>query len=879
MSVFKVITRGLRALLRKQQGERELGEELRAYIENVAEQKMRSGMSGEDALRQARVEVGSLESLKEDVREVGWEVALESFLQDVRYGVRMLRKNPGFTGVAVLALALGIGANTAMFSVIEAVLLRPLPYSDANELVRVASTWERGGITTTYSSSPPDFFDWRDQSRSFASMFAYYIGENALTGRGEAKRVRTVMSTAEIFATLQARPAIGRGFLAEENRKGANHVVVLSHRLWQAEFDGAVDVIGKTIELDSAPYTIIGVMPAGFQFPLTGSDAYVPIGFDEKVMTQRGAHYLHVLGRLRRGVSAAQANEDLSGIMAELRRLYPDKDGKWSVHAERWSSALVGDIRPALLVLLGAVGLVMLIACANISNLLLARAAVRRRELAMRRALGAGRLRLVRQMLTEGLLLALLAGGASLLLAHWALLSIVTFGPKDIPRIDNVGLNKEVLAFTLAISVVSALLFGLIPALRSSAPEVSGLVKSAAWSSREAGRARNALLIAEVALSMMLLAGAGLLIRSFIGLRSLSPGFDPKRVLTLNVSVPDAHYKNSSALQTYWDELLRQLNELPGVTSTALVNALPMSGDDFSSSFRVEGRTVPEKDEPSAELRAATPNYFRTLAIPLKRGRVFTDADRLGSARVLLISETAARMFFPGGDAVGQKLRFGARGGYEENKGEIVGIVGDVHYFGVDAPVPPMFYVSLAQAGLHGASVAIRTAGSPGALGPSARKVIQSIDRDALVSEAMPLEEMVASSLGQRWFYMILLGAFAALALVLAAVGLYGVISYSVTQRTQEIGIRMALGAARKEVLAMIMRQGLKFAAAGLAVGLVMAMMLNRALKGLLVGVSTTDPLTFVVTAAVLLLVTVLACYLPARRATRVDPMVALRFE
>ena len=879
MSIMKVIGGGLRALFRKQLTERDLDEELRAYVENAAEQKMRAGMSREDALREARLEIGSIEGLKEDVREAGWESALESFTQDIRYGLRMLRRNPAFTGIAVLALALGIGANTAMFSVIEAVLLRPLPYSNANELVRVASTWDRGGITITYSSSPPDFFDWRDQSRSFASMFAYHMGEYALTGRGEAKRLRAAMATAEIFSTLQVHPALGRGFLPEENHKGANHVVVLSHSLWQAEFGGAAHALGKTIELDSEPYTIIGVMPADFQFPLTPGDAYMPIGFDEKVMTQRGAHYLQVLGRLKSGVSLMQANEDLNSIMAQLRRLYPDKDDKWGVRADRWSNALVAEIRPALLVLLGAVGLVMLIACANISNLLLARAAVRYRELAMRRALGAGHLRLVRQMLTEGLLLALLAGAASLLVAHWALLSIVSFGPKDIPRLASVGINGSVLGFTLGISVASALLFGLIPALRSSSQEASGLVKSAASSSRDAGRARNALLIGEVALSMMLLAGAGLLIRSFIGLRSLNPGFDPRGVVTLNISVPDAHYKNSAALQSYWDAVLAKLRALPGVTSVALVNELPMSGDDFSSSFSVEGRTVPEKDEPSAEIREATPDYFRTMAIPLKQGRMFTDADRLGGTRVLLISETAARIFFPGGDAVGQRLRFGARGGYEENKGEIVGIVGDVRHFGVDAPAPPMFYLPLAQAGLDGAAAVIRTAGSPGALGPPARKLIQSIDRDALVGEAIALETMVSGSLGQRRFYMMLLGAFAALALVLAAVGLYGVISYSVAQRTQEIGIRVALGAARKEVLSMIMRQGLGFAAIGLAIGQVMAIILSRALKGLLIGVSTTDPLTLVVTAVVLLIVAVLACYVPARRATRVDPMVALRFD
>src|SRR5438046_5295671 len=662
MSLIRIISGGLRALFRKQQAERDLDEELRAYAESAVAQKMQAGMSREEALRKARLEMGSMEALKQDVRDVGWEAALEGFVQDVRYGMRMLRKNPAFTGIAVLALALGIGANSAMFSVIEAVLLRPLPFNHADELVRVASTWERGGITTPYSSSPPDFFDWRDQNRSFSSMFAYRTGEYALTGRGEAKRVLAVMATAEIFHTLQVHPVLGREFLTEENRKGANHVVVLSYGLWQADCGGATDAIGRPIELDSEPYTIVGVMPAEFHFPLTGSDAYVPIGFDDKVMTQRGAHYLHVLGRLKSGISVAQSNDDLAGIMAELRRLYPDKDGKWGVRADRWSSALVGEIRPALLVLLGAVGLVAVIACANISNLLLARATVRHRELAMRRALGAGRSRLVRQMLTEGLLLALLAGAASLLLAHWALESIVSFGPKDIPRLRSVGLNGAVLGFTLTLAVASALLFGLLPALRSSALDFSGLLKAPASSSREAGRARSALLIGEVALSMMLLAGAGLLVRSFMGLRSLSPGFDPHGVLTIDVGVPDAHYKNSLALQSYWEEAMRQLRGLPGVTSVALVTPLPLSGDDFSSSFSVAGRNVPEKDEPSAELRAATPDYFRTMTIPLRQGRTFTDADRLGAARVLLISETAARMFFPSGDALGAGIKCGARG-------------------------------------------------------------------------------------------------------------------------------------------------------------------------------------------------------------------------
>ena len=869
MNWLRELARRLRMLMHRRQFDADLEEEMCLHLELRQQEQLESGMTADDARAAARRRFGNPLALREKSHMAwGWEW-FEHVAQDVRYGMRMLRKNPAFTGIAVLALALGIGANTAMFSVIEAVLLRPLPYRNPNELVRVASTWQRGGITMPYSSSAPDFFDWRDQNRSFSSMFAYRIGEYALTGRGEAKRVRAVMATAGIFSTLQAHPALGREFLTEENRKGADHVVVLSYGLWQAEFGGDADVIGRTIQLDSEPYKIVGVMPAEFRFPLTGSDAYVPIGFDDKVMTQRGAHYLRVLGRLKSGISVAQADGDLARIMAELRRLYPDKDGKWGVRADRLSRALVGEIRPALLVL---------IACANTSNLLLARATVRHRELAMRRALGAGRSRLLRQMLTESLLLALLAGVASLLLAHWALAFIVSFGPKDIPRLANASLNGAVLWFTLSVSVASALLFGLMPALRSSASDVSGLLKGSASSSRRAGRARSALLIGEVALSMMLLAGAGLLVRSFIGLRWLSPGFDPTGVLTLDVSVPDAHYNNSLTLQSYWEEELARLRGLPGVTSVAVVTPLPLSGDDFSSSFSVEGRSVPDKDEPSAEVRAATPDYFRTMAIPLRQGRTFTDADRLGAARVLLISESAARMFFPGGDAIGQRIKFGARGGYEKNEGEIVGIVGDVHHFGVDAPVPPTFYVPLIQSGVDGATVVIRAQGVP-ALGQPARKLIQSIDRDALVGEPVLLEALVSGSLGQRRFYMILLGAFAALALVLAAIGLYGVISYSVAQRTQEIGVRMALGATRKRVLSMIMGQGLRFAAMGLAIGQLMAWMLNRALKGLLVGVSTTDPPTLVVTAAALVIVAALACYVPARRAARVDPMVALRFE
>jgi len=866
-------------MFRRNRKTSDFGAEIEAHFNFETERLREEGLSEEDARAAARRTFGNVTQVKERFYESKRWLWWDHLWQDVRFGLRMLTKSPGFTSVAVLALALGIGANTAMFSVIEAVLLRPLSYSNADQLVSVVSMWQRGGVTTPFSCSPPDFFDWRDQNRSFSSMFAFHTSERALTGRGDAKRVRLVVATADIFSALEAHPIVGREFAAEENRKGADHVAILGYSFWQAEFGGLPDAVGKTIELDSEPYKIIGVMPRDFRFPLRGSDAYVPIGFDDKVMTQRGAHYLRVLGRLKPGVSVAQADQDLTAIMAELRRLYPDKDGKWGVHAERWSRALVGDIRPALLVLLGAVGLVALIACANVCNLLLARATVRQRELAMRRALGAGRFRIVRQILTESLMLAISAGAASLLLAYWALQAIVYFGPKDIPRLANVGLNTAVLTFTLGVSVASALLFALIPALRSSRMEIGGLLKMSGSSTREAGRARNVLLVGEVALSMMLLAGAGLLVRSFAGLRSVSPGFDPEGLLTLDVSVPEAHYKNSLALEGYWDRALSNLGGLPGVTSVDAVTPLPLSGDDWSSSFSVEGRNIPEKDQPSAELRWATPNYLRTLGIPLRKGRTFTDADRLGAARVLLISETAARMFFPAGDAIGQKVNFGARGGYEKNEGEIVGVVGDVRHFGLDAPIAPTFYVPLSQAGIDGATLVIRGQASPAALGQPARKRVQEIDRDALVGQPVMFETLLGDSLGQRRFYMMLLGAFAALALVLAAVGLYGVISYSVAQRTQEIGIRVAMGAARSKVLSMVMKNGLGLVLLGLAAGQGMALVLHRTIEGLLVGVSPTDAPTLLVAAAVLLLVAILACFVPAWRASRMDPLVALRFE
>jgi putative ABC transport system permease protein len=806
---------------------------------------------------------------------------MDTVFQDVRYGFRMLRKNPVFTVVATLTLALGIGANTAIFSVVNAVLFRPLPFAEPDRVVAVFESNPAKGFDR-FSASPPNFMDWRDQNHVFSGMAAYVPNPMALTGRGEAARLKTVLATPDLFPVLGVSPFLGRAFATEEGQRGHDHVAVLSHRLWQERFGGDRSVIGQTIRLDGENYEIVGVMPAEFQFPISVADLWVPLSFRENVATQRGAHYLGVVARMKPGVSVAQASEELKRIHAGLAAAYPDKDKGWTAFANDYRTAVVGNVRPALLILLGAVALVVLIACTNIANLLLARAGDRDREVAIRTALGAAPGRLIRQLLTESLLLSLLGAAAGLVVAYWAIAVILAYGPQDIPRIHSVQVDAHVLEFTAALAVVTGLIFGLLPAWRASKPNVNQSLKSGPRTvGRHEGKwLRSSLVAGELALSLALLAGAGLLLRSFAKLQGVDPGFTPSHVLTFNLTLPEASYPDGNRTAAFYDDLLQRIQSLPGVRSSAVTSIRPFSGDDFSSSFVVTGAPPePPGEERSAQLRVVTRDYFTTLQIPLLRGRPFQAGDRRDSPQVVLLSRSAERKFFPNGDALGKEMRFGARMGFDKLKGEVIGVVGDVHDFGLDTEPPLDAYLLADQSGIADLSVVVRSAGDPASLASAVRDQVHAVDKDLPITQMSTMDDVMAESLAERRFYMLLLGIFAAIALTLAAVGVYGAMAYSVSRRTQEIGIRLALGARHKQVLAMVLSRAALLVGIGLGAGLIATAAASRILAGLLFGISATDPLILAAVTVALALVAMLAGYLPARRVLRVDPMVALHYE
>ena len=881
----------LRSLFRKSRVEKELTEELRFHLEKLIEEKVGKGLTPEDASYAALRELGGVEQIKEECRDMRRVNYIENFAQDVRYGLRMLAKNPGFTAVAVLTLALGIGANTAIFSVVDAVILRPLPYKDPARLVLVK---ERIPMATPepIPVCAPDAVQFQRQNQVFESVAAFRGGQFDLSGEGEPERIPAERVNAGLFSLLGVQPVVGRAFTADEDQPG-HSLAILSYALWQRRFGARPDVVGRTVTLDRQPYTVIGVMPRSFVFPLRGmeqgdaADVFVPIAFTHDELSAVGDNFNNsVLARLKPGITLARANTDVDAIAYRILQTYPPEFRdriKLEAIALPLSGQVVGRVRTLLLLLLGAVGFVLLIACANVANLLLTRAAHRQREIAVRLALGAGRLRLLRQLAAESMLLALLGAGLGLLLAFGIMQGLVGWMPANIPRVHAIGLDLPVLAFTLTLAVLTGLAFGVVPTLAASRTDLNSTLKEGGRSAQRGPQhrsLRSALVVAEVALSLVLLVGAGLLVRSFERLLATQPGFRPEHVLTASLSVPQVQYKQDQQIRSFYRELIARLQQLPGVKAIGASTDLPLEAG-WEELFTPEGYQPP----PGAGLNLCSHSvilgdYLQALGVPLLRGRYFTEQDKPGSTPALIVSESLAKRYWPNQDPIGKRLKTGP----PESKDPwltIVGVVGDVKQGPLDAPTMQHTYESYEQRGLPGNSlnVAARAAGNPASLASALRAAVWGLDGQLAVAQVRTMGQVIDESTTPRRFNLFLLVAFAALAVALAAIGIYGVISYSVAQRTHEIGIRMALGAERSRVLQFVIGQGFKLTLMGVGLGILGALALTRFLSSLLYGVKPTDPLTFVTVTLILTVVALLACYIPARRATKVDPMVALRYE
>ncbi|MCI0486651.1 MAG: ABC transporter permease [Blastocatellia bacterium] len=807
---------------------------------------------------------------------------METFLQDLRYGVRMLRARPGFTVVALIALALGIGANSAIFSVVNTVLLRPLPYEEPERLVNIWASKTKAPDDRV-AASAPNFFDWRDQNRVFTGMAAYLEDAYNLTGRGEPLRVKGVAVSGTMFSMLGVNPATGRNFLPEEDVEGASKVVILSQSLWQQSFGADPNVLGQSVDIDSESYAIVGVMPPAFSFPDAETALWMPLAVVKPSTWGRMDLFFNVVARLKPGVSIEQAQSDMDSVAGRLAEQYPASNAGWGVMLVPLHEQAVGDVRPALLVLFGAVGFVLLIACANVANLLLARAASRQREIAIRSALGASRWRVIRQLVTESLMLSLMGGALGLLLALWGGDILATLSTENLPRAQEIGIDGLVLGFTCLLSIMTGLIFGLVPALQVSKPNLSETLKEGGRSSTGGVRSqflRSALVVTEVALSLVLLVGAGLLIKSFVRLQQVEPGFESANRLTLEVALPWTKYPGQEPAAAFFERALDRIEVLPGVQSVGATTALPFSGRDNWRLFYIEGRPHSgPQDYTGVGYRAINSGYFRALGIPLVQGRDFTEQDRSGVLPVVIVNQAMARKFFPGEDPSGKRFKMG---GGPESKNPwltVVGVAADVKHSSLDAEAKPEIFLPYLQAAQTAMHIVVHTAGDPGALTAAIRQEVRAVDPDQPVSKVATMEQLLSDSVAPRRFNLLLLGIFAAVALILAAVGIYGVMSYAVTQHTHEIGIRQALGARPVDVLKLVLGQGMRLALAGVVIGLAGAFALTRVMESLLFDVSATDPLTFAVIALLLTGVAAMACFVPARRATRVDPMVALRYE
>src|ERR1051325_6389036 len=812
---------------------------------------------------------------------------MSTLWQDLRYGFRMLLKKPGFTVVAILALALGIGANTAIFSVVNAVLLRPLPFAEPDRLVIVWMDNRQQGVKEDIHSYP-NYLDYRDQNKVFESLAAYRGTSLNLTGMGEPERVLGAASTASFFDVMRVAPVVGRVFTADEDQPGHDSVMMISYGLWQRRFGGDKNIVGKSVALSGATRTVIGVMPPDFRFPFKDTDFWLPLAPPAELKDQRSAFWLDVIGRLKPGVTLEQARAEMETIAKRLEQQYPNSNTNFGTNLVPLREQTVGPVRPALLILLGAVAFVLLIACANVANLLLGRAAAREREFAIRMAMGAGRRRIIRQLLVESLLLAFFGAALGIMLAVWGLDALKLMMPADMPRIDQSGLDARVLAFTISISCLTALLFGLAPALQASHPDLNETLKEGGGKGASKGvrsrQMRRVLVVAEVALALVLLVGAGLLLKSFSRLRDFNLGFRPEGLLTAKIQLPGLKYREDSQRRIFNRQLLERLSSTPGIESAGMITSVFLSKLPNSTNFSIEGRPdfLPGQRVEVA-LDSISPNYFQVIGTPIIKGRAFNDQDTENAPRTVIINETMARRFWPGEDPLGKRIKYG---GLETPESEspwrtMVGVGADTRRTGFESEVRSETFLPMAQEPPGRTTLVVRAAANadPAGLAASVRSAVQAIDPEQPVYDIKTMTQWVSEIIAQRRLNMILLGTFALVALLLAAVGIYGVMSYSVTQRTHEIGIRMALGAQSRDVLKMILGQGMALTLIGITIGLIAALALTRLMSSLLFNVSAFAPLAFSAVSVLLTLIALLACFIPARRAMKVDPMIALRYE
>jgi len=885
---MKTLTSRIRTWLWPRQMEQDFEQEMESHLDMLTHENVRRGMASEEARRAARMRLGGITQLKETNRELRGLPIVETLLQDARYAFRMLRKNPGFTAIAALTLALGIGANTAIFSVVYAVLLKPLPYAKSAQILNVFQ--KQPAIPDGLGWSYPSFSELREQNDVFSAVAGATRHQLTFTGRGDPVEVNTAAVTSDFFSLFDAQPLAGRMFYSEDGKPGAPAVVIIGEKLWRGSLGADPNVIGSAINLDKRSFTVIGVMPTGFVFPLFPSvteapQVWIPLPQDPLFgpwITRPTGHWMQVTGRLKPGVSMPQVRAEMDTLGERIAKKYPQENSGYTIQIAPLQAMIVGNVRPALFVLLGAVGLVLLIACANIANLLLTRATSRAREMAVRTTLGAGRARIVRQLLSETAVLGLLGGVFGIALAYWGVRALAALIPPGVPLVNAIRVDSFVLAFALVLSFLASIAFGLAPAFLAANSHLQVTLREGgarSGESRGGRRARNVLAVGEIALAMMLLVAAGLLLRSFAKLTAVNPGFDVQHVVTAEVALPRFQYSTPQQWIQFSDELLREMHAEPGLKDCALSVPAPIAFGNINLAFEIAGKPPASASTVrTADYVSVSPDYFRVIGIPLMAGRVFNQRDTMAMPNVTIISKALARTYFPDEDPLGKQLVFS----FPLDPGvprQIVGVVGDVRDVSLGDDPKPMMYVPFAQAPFWGAVVVAKSSLSVSSVAATLRQDVAEIDKDLPVTNIAAMPDILTDSVAQPRFRTFLLGLFAAMALVLAATGIFGVISYSVSCRTNEIGIRMALGATRGTILRMVSRETLILTLGGLALGLTGALAAARLLGHMLFGVSAYDPPTLAAVAMALGAVAAIAGYVPARRAMCVDPMVALRHE